>query len=69
MYVMMCIVLICVDVELISPLVPQPKKGKTSVIMMVGLQGAGKTTTCTKVSYLSLQQLVIHNKKPNHHIV
>lgn len=27
----------------------QPKKGKISVIMMVGLQGAGKTTTCTKV--------------------
>lgn len=27
----------------------QPKKGKTNVIMMVGLQGAGKTTTCTKV--------------------
>lgn len=27
----------------------QPVKGKTQVIMMVGLQGAGKTTTCTKV--------------------
>lgn len=27
----------------------QPKKGTTAVIMMVGLQGAGKTTTCTKV--------------------
>lgn len=29
----------------------KPKKGKTNVIMMVGLQGAGKTTTCTKVSF------------------
>ncbi|GAA5828853.1 hypothetical protein JCM3766R1_003843 [Sporobolomyces carnicolor] len=27
-----------------------PQKGKTSVIMMVGLQGAGKTTTCTKLA-------------------
>ncbi|KAI5477073.1 hypothetical protein MNV49_006872 [Pseudohyphozyma bogoriensis] len=27
-----------------------PKKGKTNVIMMVGLQGAGKTTTCTKLA-------------------
>ncbi|KDE04130.1 hypothetical protein MVLG_05421 [Microbotryum lychnidis-dioicae p1A1 Lamole] len=27
-----------------------PKKGRTSVIMMVGLQGAGKTTTCTKLA-------------------
>ncbi|OAY79496.1 Signal recognition particle 54 kDa protein 2 [Ananas comosus] len=28
-----------------------PKKGKTSVIMFVGLQGSGKTTTCTKYAY------------------
>ncbi|GAA5898193.1 RNA-binding signal recognition particle subunit SRP54 [Sporobolomyces salmoneus] len=27
-----------------------PQKGKSSVIMMVGLQGAGKTTTCTKLA-------------------
>ncbi|KAM0751547.1 signal recognition particle protein [Meredithblackwellia eburnea MCA 4105] len=27
-----------------------PAKGKSSVIMMVGLQGAGKTTTCTKLA-------------------
>ncbi|GAA5883571.1 hypothetical protein JCM16303_004890 [Sporobolomyces ruberrimus] len=27
-----------------------PTKGKVSVIMMVGLQGAGKTTTCTKLA-------------------
>jgi len=29
----------------------QPKKGKTNVIMLVGLQGSGKTTTCTKYAY------------------
>ncbi|KAL3736806.1 hypothetical protein ACJRO7_025696 [Eucalyptus globulus] len=28
-----------------------PKKGKTSIIMFVGLQGSGKTTTCTKYAY------------------
>jgi signal recognition particle subunit SRP54 len=28
----------------------KPKKGKTNVIMFVGLQGAGKTTTCTKLA-------------------
>ncbi|ERN18995.1 hypothetical protein AMTRI_Chr10g233550 [Amborella trichopoda] len=28
-----------------------PKKGKTSVVMFVGLQGSGKTTTCTKYAY------------------
>ncbi|TKX26842.1 putative signal recognition particle protein-1 [Elsinoe australis] len=28
----------------------QPKKGKSNVIMFVGLQGAGKTTTCTKLA-------------------
>ncbi|GAA5973806.1 hypothetical protein JCM11641_003167 [Rhodosporidiobolus odoratus] len=27
-----------------------PTKGKTNVLMMVGLQGAGKTTTCTKIA-------------------
>ena len=27
----------------------QPTKGKPNVIMFVGLQGSGKTTTCTKV--------------------
>lgn len=27
-----------------------PKKGKVNVIMFVGLQGAGKTTTCTKLA-------------------
>eukprot|EP00249_Psilotum_nudum_P023593 c28933_g1_i3 orf=421-1902(-) len=28
-----------------------PKKGKKSVIMFVGLQGSGKTTTCTKYAF------------------
>ncbi|KAG5463651.1 MAG: signal recognition particle, SRP54 subunit, M-domain-containing protein [Olpidium bornovanus] len=28
----------------------KPKKGKLNTFMFVGLQGAGKTTTCTKVS-------------------
>ncbi|CAG8573808.1 5025_t:CDS:10 [Paraglomus brasilianum] len=29
----------------------KPKKGKTNIIMFVGLQGSGKTTTCTKLAY------------------
>ena len=29
----------------------KPKKGKRNVIMFVGLQGSGKTTTCTKYCY------------------
>jgi signal recognition particle subunit SRP54 len=28
----------------------RPKKGKSNVIMFVGLQGSGKTTTCTKLA-------------------
>ena len=28
-----------------------PKKGQPNVIMFVGLQGSGKTTTCTKLAY------------------
>nr|BAN66171.1 signal recognition particle SRP54 protein, putative [Babesia bovis] len=28
-----------------------PKKGHANIIMFVGLQGAGKTTTCTKFAY------------------
>ncbi|KAJ1973866.1 Signal recognition particle [Dimargaris xerosporica] len=28
----------------------RPKKGKSNVIMFVGLQGSGKTTTCTKIA-------------------
>eukprot|EP01135_Chromosphaera_perkinsii_P009983 Nk52_evm18s1992 gene=Nk52_evmTU18s1992 len=29
----------------------QPVKGKQNVLMFVGLQGSGKTTTCTKIAY------------------
>jgi signal recognition particle subunit SRP54 len=28
----------------------KPVKGKPNVLMAVGIQGAGKTTTCTKVT-------------------
>ena len=43
----------CVVAELVSMLDPQkpafkPKKGKPNVVMFVGLQGAGKTTTVAK---------------------
>ncbi|XP_023346359.1 signal recognition particle 54 kDa protein [Eurytemora carolleeae] len=40
-------------VQLVDPGVKpyQPKKGKANVIMFVGLQGSGKTTTCTKLAY------------------
>jgi signal recognition particle subunit SRP54 len=30
----------------------KPIKGKSNVLMAVGIQGAGKTTTCTKVRLL-----------------
>ncbi|KAL8279927.1 hypothetical protein RQP46_007777 [Phenoliferia psychrophenolica] len=39
-----------VDPGDLAPPAFDPKKGKSSVIMMVGLQGAGKTTTCTKLA-------------------
>ena len=29
----------------------EPKRGKQNVIMFVGLQGSGKTTTCAKYAY------------------
>jgi len=29
----------------------EPKRGKTNIIMLVGLQGSGKTTTCSKLAY------------------
>lgn len=37
--------------QLVDPAVKawQPVKGKPNIIMFVGLQGSGKTTTCTKV--------------------
>lgn len=34
----------------------KPKKGKPNVIMFVGLQGAGKTTTCTKLAKFYAQR-------------
>lgn len=34
----------------------QPVKGKPNVIMFVGLQGSGKTTTCTKLAYHYLRK-------------
>uniref|UniRef100_A0A914VXH0 Signal recognition particle 54 kDa protein n=1 Tax=Plectus sambesii TaxID=2011161 RepID=A0A914VXH0_9BILA len=46
----------CVFSELVKLVDPgvkpfQPTKGKPNVIMFVGLQGSGKTTTCTKLAY------------------
>lgn len=46
----------CVVKELVNMMTPnsepfQPKKGKPNVIMFVGLQGSGKTTTCTKYAH------------------
>jgi signal recognition particle subunit SRP54 len=40
-------------VKLIDPGVKawQPVKGQNNIIMFVGLQGSGKTTTCTKMAY------------------
>jgi len=40
-------------VSLVDPKVKpyQPKRGKCNVIMFVGLQGSGKTTTCTKMAW------------------
>jgi signal recognition particle GTPase len=43
-------------IELLDPGVKpfKPVKGKSNVFMFVGLQGSGKTTTVTKLAYLSL---------------
>jgi len=40
-----------VGTQLVDPGVKawNPTKGKQNVIMFVGLQGSGKTTTCSKV--------------------
>lgn len=42
-----------------------PSKGKQNVIMFVGLQGSGKTTTCSKVGSVfvlfSCMQLAVHS--------
>ncbi|XP_020281144.1 signal recognition particle 54 kDa protein [Pseudomyrmex gracilis] len=45
-------------VKLIDPGVKayQPVKGRSNVIMFVGLQGSGKTTTCTKLAYHYLKK-------------
>ena len=37
----------------------QPSKGRSNIIMFVGLQGSGKTTTCTKVKYEDVLQIII----------
>lgn len=44
--------------QLIDPGVKayQPVKGRPNVIMFVGLQGSGKTTTCTKLAYHYLKK-------------
>lgn len=44
--------------QLIDPGVKayQPVKGSPNVIMFVGLQGSGKTTTCTKLAYHYLKK-------------
>jgi len=34
----------------------EPKRGKTNIVMFVGLQGSGKTTTCTKYAYYYARQ-------------
>lgn len=52
----LCIAAQAVIEELCSMLDPKrkpyvPKKGKPNVIMFVGLQGCGKTTSCTKLAY------------------
>ena len=43
----------CEIVKLVDPGVEpyQPKRGTPNVIMLVGLQGSGKTTTCTKLAW------------------
>uniref|UniRef100_A0A0A9WER6 Signal recognition particle 54 kDa protein n=2 Tax=Lygus hesperus TaxID=30085 RepID=A0A0A9WER6_LYGHE len=45
-------------VKLVDPGVKafQPTKGRANVIMFVGLQGSGKTTTCTKLAYHYLKK-------------
>uniref|UniRef100_A0A674NBT1 Signal recognition particle 54 kDa protein n=1 Tax=Takifugu rubripes TaxID=31033 RepID=A0A674NBT1_TAKRU len=48
-------------VKLVDPGVKAwtPTKGKNNVIMFVGLQGSGKTTTCSKVSYSTSLSIVV----------
>ncbi|KAK2701854.1 hypothetical protein QYM36_019508 [Artemia franciscana] len=44
--------------KLVDPGVPEykPTKGKANVFMLVGLQGSGKTTTCTKLAYYYMKR-------------
>lgn len=42
----------CTDLQVDPDTEPyKPVKGRPNVIMFVGLQGSGKTTTCTKMAY------------------
>lgn len=45
-------------VKLVDPGVKPyvPSKGRSNVIMFVGLQGSGKTTTCTKLAYYYMKK-------------
>ena len=47
-------------IRLIDPQVKpfEPVRGKSNVIMFVGLQGSGKTTTCTKVRALLVRMVI-----------
>ena len=38
------------------PQLPQPQEGKPCVVMMVGVNGAGKTTSCAKLAHLLQKQ-------------
>lgn len=54
-------IMMAVFTELVKLLDPgvkpwQPVKGKVNVIMFVGLQGIGKTTTCTKMAYYYMRK-------------
>jgi signal recognition particle subunit SRP54 len=50
--------MMCLCWQLVDPGVKahQPVKGKPNIIMFVGLQGSGKTTTCTKLAYHYLKK-------------
>lgn len=54
-------IMMAVFTELVKLLDPgvkpwQPVKGRVNVIMFVGLQGIGKTTTCTKMAYYYMRK-------------
>jgi len=51
-------VVVKVLIKLVDPGVKayQPVKGRPNIIMFVGLQGSGKTTTCTKLAYHYLRK-------------